>query len=81
MISMPPPPRPASPTPRTLLSSERSEIAAALREHGLSKKAVTEMLDFAELHGDAQTARARVTFDGESWTADLFGKPPTAKAA
>ena len=68
-----------APGPRTLLSRERGEIAVALREHGLGKKAVTEMLDFTELHGDGQTTRARVTFDGETWTADLFGKP-TAKA-
>ena len=61
------------PGPRTLLSAERSEIAAALRGHGLEEWTVTEILDFAELEGDVQTARARVTFDGESWTADLFG--------
>ena len=64
--------RPA-PRPRTLLSRDRGEIAALLREHGLGKKAVTEMLDFTELHGDGQTTRARVTFDGTDWTVDLFG--------
>ena len=78
---MMPDPWPAQ-RPRTLLSKNRGEIAALLREHGLGKKAVTEMLDFTELWGDGQTTRARLTFDGESWTADLFGKPPAkAKAA
>ena len=56
-----------------MLSRERGEIAALLREHGLGKKAATEMLDFTELHGDGQTTRARVTFDGTDWTVDLFG--------
>ena len=68
-----------APGPRTLLSAERSEIAAALRGHGLDEETATEMLDFAELEGDVQTARARVTFDGESWTVDLFG--PRREAA
>ena len=63
-----------APGSRTLLSRERGEIAAALRGHGFDEEATAEMLDFAELHGDAQTTRARVTFDGETWTADLFGK-------
>lgn len=67
------------PGPRTLLSAERSEIAAALLWHGLGEEAATEMLDFAELHGDGQTTRAKVTFDGETWTADLFG--PRKEAA
>ena len=61
------------PGPRTLLSKDRGEIATALREHGLYEEAVTGILDFAELHGAAQTLRAGVTWDGTTWTAEMFG--------
>lgn len=68
-----------APGPRTLLSRDRGEITAALLGHLQDEEAVTELLDFAGLHGDAQTTRARVAFDGETWTADLFG--PKREAA
>lgn len=80
MISTPPPAAHRStPSPRTLLSEDRAEIAAALLGHLGSEEQVTELLDAAELHGDAQNARARVTCDGITWTADLFG--PKAEGA
>ena len=68
-----------APGPRTLLSRERPEIAAALLGHLQDEEAATELLDSAELWGDAQTAQTRVTFDGKTWTADLFG--PKREAA
>ena len=65
-------------SPRTVLSQDRGAITAALRGHGLDVLTVTEMLGFAALHGDAQTVYALVTFDGGTWTADLFMSPREA---
>jgi hypothetical protein len=67
-------PRKPTAAARTHLSKDRGEIAIALLEHGLDGEQVTELLDYAGLHGDAQVERARVAFDGESWTVDLFGQ-------
>lgn len=79
MISMPPPPKPRSTLPRTLLSENRAEVAAALLSHIGDDGDVTELLDFAQLHGDAQTAAAAVSVDGDSWLLELFG--PRREAA
>ena len=76
MISAPPPipHHQPVPGPRTLASKKRPEIARALLGHLGSEKAVRELLDFAKRNGDGQVMRARVTWDGRSWTAELFGK-------
>jgi hypothetical protein len=73
-IPMPQPAYRGATAPRTLMSQDRAEVTAALLEHGLDREEATGLLDFAGLHGDGQTARARVSFDGETWLADLFGQ-------
>jgi hypothetical protein len=62
-----------APVPRTLLSRDRGEVAAALYDHLQDEGQATELLDFAELNGSRECLRARATFDGEAWTLDLFG--------
>lgn len=79
MMPMPPPPKPRCTLPRTLLSESRAEVAAALLSHIGDAGDVTEMLDFAQLHGDAQTAAAVVSVDGDSWLLEMFG--PRREAA
>lgn len=63
---------------RTHLCQDRAEAATVLLEHGLDREEATRLLDFAELHGDGQTARARVCFGGDTWTVDLFGQRKAA---
>src|SRR5690242_13025957 len=65
--------RTAAPS-RTMLCQDRAEAATVLLEHGLDRDEATGLLDFAELHGDGQVARARVRFGGDTWTVDLFGQ-------
>lgn len=78
-MSMPSPTYLTPAIPVTLLSEDRAEVTAALLEHGLDDEYVRELLDFAELHGDAQSAAVRVFVNGAHWTADLFG--PRQEAA
>jgi hypothetical protein len=65
---------------RTMLCRDRAGAAVVLLEHGLDDGQATELLDCAELHGDGQVERARVTFDGTDWTCDLFGQRREAAA-
>ena len=59
---------------RTMLCQDRAEAATVLLEHGLDREETAGLLDFAELNGDGQTARARVCFGGDdAWTVHLFG--------
>jgi len=69
--------RTAAPS-RAHLCHDRAEAATVLLEHGLDCEEATRLLDFAELHGDGQVARARVCFGGDTWTVDLFGQREAA---
>ena len=68
-------------TPRTLLSKERGEIAAFLRGHDVDRDRITELLDYAELHGSAVSLLdgVRLELTGDSWLGDLFA--PRTEAA
>jgi hypothetical protein len=74
----PPPAWKGTPVPRTLLSPSLGKIFLALLGHGVDAGSAWGLLRFAWENGDAQVERARLTFDGTSWTLDLFGQREAA---
>jgi len=66
-------PQHGRPGHHTLLCRDRADTAAGLREYGIDDETITELLDSAGLHGDAQSPQVRVNMDGGSWFVDLFG--------
>jgi len=77
-VSYPLPAHKTAAPSRTHLCQDRAEAADVLLGHGLDREEATRLLDFAELHGDGQVARARVCFGGGDWVIDLFGQRKAA---
>lgn len=58
----------------TVRSQSLGKVFAGLTGHGLDAGCVWGLLRFAQERGDAETAAARVSYDGSHWVADMFGK-------
>lgn len=73
-MSTPHPAYKGSAPARTISAANRAGAAEVLLEHLHDEEQAREILDFAELEGEAQTAQARVSVDRDgTWIVDLFG--------